>query len=588
LFTTKTQTTQRKFFTFNDAEMKRVVIIGGGITGLAAAHRTLELAAASGEQVDLTLIEASGRLGGIVQSDERDGFLLERGPDAFISEKPEALALARRLGIESRLIETNERDRRSFIVRQGRLLPVPEGFHLLAPSKFWPFIKSDIFSWTGKARMALEMFLPRRNQNGNASSNRASTANPLNDEDSDESLAQFVRRRLGREALERAAQPMVGGIYTADPEQLSLRATMPRFLEMEREHGSLIRALRKQNRSPTVREGSVVDQVSSSTVQASRAVSGTSGARYTLFLTFDRGMQVLTDTLAERISNFKFEISKLESEPVTGDAQPRVSIRVNTRVESLTQKIETDDAATSGATASAATWTIKTDRNETLIADAICLALPSYAAAHLLRDVDAELASELEAIPYASSATINLAYKREDIPHPLNGFGFVVPFIEKRTVMACTFSSVKFAGRAPQDHALLRAFVGGALQPELFDLDDAELLTRVREDLRELLGIERAPLFAEVARWQRSMPQYHVGHLARVKRIEQRLTSLPGFALAGNAYSGLGIPDCIRSGEAAAEKVWSLKSEVRLECINSSPQPTAAKEGVTDGNNQKV
>jgi oxygen-dependent protoporphyrinogen oxidase len=347
---------------------------------------------------------------------------------------------------------------------------------------------------------------------------------------------------------------MVGGIYTADPGQLSLRATMPRFLEMEREHGSLIRALRKQNRSPTVREGSTADRSHTLTVPAN-AGSGTSGARYSLFLTFDRGMQVLTDTLAERLSDLKFEISNLKSEPLTGDAQPRVSIRVNTGVESLARKRESKigDAATRKATASAGAWTIKTDRNETLIADAVCLALPSYVAARLLRDVDAQLASELDGIPYASSATINLAYKREDIPHPLNGFGFVVPFIEKRTLMACTFSSVKFAGRAPQGQALLRAFVGGALQPELFELDESELLARVREDLRELLGIERAPLFAEVARWQRSMPQYHVGHLKRVKRIEQRLASLPGFALAGNAYSGLGIPDCIRSGETAAE-----------------------------------
>jgi oxygen-dependent protoporphyrinogen oxidase len=273
-------------------------------------------------------------------------------------------------------------------------------------------------------------------------------------------------------------------------------------------------------------------------------------------------MQLLTDTLANTISNFKFEISnhesfeisKLKSEPRTGDTQLRTSIRFNTAAKSLS--LARNRIAEGGAVATTdppATWTIRTDDNETLIADAVCLALPSYAAARLLRDVDAQLASELDGISYASSATINLAYKREDIPHPLDGFGFVVPFIEKRTVMACTFSSVKFAGRAPEGHALLRAFVGGALQPELFELDEAELLARVREDLRELLGIEREPLFTEVARWQRSMPQYHVGHLARVKRIDERIASLPGFALAGNAYSGLGIPDCIRSGETAAE-----------------------------------
>ena len=251
--------------------MKRVVIIGGGISGLAAAHRLLERNLESPEKIDLTLLEGSDRLGGIVQTHERDGFLLETGPDSFISEKPAALELARRLGLDSRIIETNSEHRRSFIVRQGRLLPVPEGFHLLAPSRFWPFVKSDIFSWPGKARMALDLLLPRRTMNGNVE---------------DQTLADFVRRRLGREALDRMAQPMVGGIYTADPEQLSLRATMPRFLEMERKHRSVIRALRRTGSSPTVREG-----------------SDTSGARYSLFLSFDRGMQVLTDTLAERISN---------------------------------------------------------------------------------------------------------------------------------------------------------------------------------------------------------------------------------------------------------------------------------------------
>lgn len=499
--------------------MKRVVIIGGGITGLAAAHRILERGQESQKQVDLTLLEAGPRVGGIIQTRERDGFLLESGPDSFISEKPEALELAKRLGLESHLIKTNENHRHSFVVRQGRLLPVPQGFHLLAPSRFWPFVRSEIFSWPGKARMALDLLLPRRNLNGNT------------DTDVDETLAQFVRRRLGREALERMAQPMVGGIYTADPEQLSLRATMPSFLEMERQHRSLIRALRKQGRSPSVREGSAIAQ-------------GTSGARYSLFLSFDRGMQLLTDKLDERILNFKSQISNFQSQIPEDGHLVQTSIRINTAVESLTLEREEGDET--------AKWRVRTNRGETIVADAVCLALPAYVSARLLSGVDAHLASELDGIPYASSATINLAYKREDIPHSLDGFGFVVPFIEKRTVMACTFSSVKFPGRAPQRHVLLRAFVGGALQPEMFDLSQDELLSRVCTDLRDLLGIEQAPLFAEVSKWERSMPQYHVGHLQRVKRIRERVASLPGLSLAGNAYTGLGIPDCIRSGEAAA------------------------------------
>jgi protoporphyrinogen/coproporphyrinogen III oxidase len=494
--------------------MKRIVIIGGGISGLSAAHRILECNQELRAAVHLTLLEAGPRIGGMVQTDERDGFLLERGPDSFLSEKPAALELARRLGLESRLIETNKKHRRSFIVRRGRLLPVPDGFHLLAPAQLWSFLGSGIFSWHGKARMAMDLLIPRRNVNGNP----------------DESLAQFVRRRLGREALERMAQPMIGGIYTADPEKLSLQATMPRFLEMEREHGSLIRALRREGRSPKVREG---------------AKSETSGARYSLFLSFDRGMQLLTDKLGQTISNFKSQIAE-------DGSSPQVSIRVNTAVESLTldNQVTCDDPPK---------WNVRTNDDEILVADAVCLAVPAYVSARLLRNVDAQIAAELDGIPYVSSATINLAYKRDDIPHPLDGFGFVVPFIEKRSLIACTFSNVKFAGRAPEAHVLLRAFAGGALQPEVLGLSEGELISHVRADLRDLLGIERAPMFAEVSQWERSMPQYHVGHVEKVERIRDRVAALPGLVLAGNAYSGPGIPDCIRSGEAAAGELLSAR-----------------------------
>ncbi len=446
--------------------MKRVVIIGGGISGLAAAYRLRELG------VEPTLIEASSRLGGIIETKQRDGFLLERGPDSFISEKPEAVSLAKRLGIESRLIQTNEAQRRSFIVRNGRLRPVPEGFQLLAPSRIWPFLTTDIFSLRGKMRMAADLLLPRENGKD------------------DESLASFVRRRLGREALERMAQPMVGGIYTADPETLSLRATLPRFLDMERHHRSLILAMMRQGQK-----------------------SGTSGPRYSLFLSFDDGMEVLVNALTDVVS----------------------SVRLKTRIEGL--------AYESGV------WRIRAESGETFEADAVCLALPAYVAARLLRDVSAPLAEKLSAIKYASTATINLAYRRAAISHPLDGFGFVVPFIEKRSLLACTFSSVKFSGRAPDDYVLLRAFAGGALQPEVFDDP------RVERDLHELLGINEKPIFTEIAKWERSMPQYEVGHLDRVTAIENEVKKLPGLTLAGNSYRGAGIPDCIRSGEAAAESM---------------------------------
>ena len=461
--------------------INRIVVVGGGISGLAAAHRLIELS----QNNHVTLIEASPRLGGTIQTEHRDGFLLERGPDSFISEKPEALALAKRLGLESQLIQTNEEYRRSFIVRNGRLRRVPEGFQLLAPSQLWPFITSDIFSLAGKARMAADLILPRKSING------------VNDE----SLASFVRRRLGKEALERMAQPMVGGIYTADPETLSLRATLPRFLDMEQKHRSLILAMLRQSRAQK---------------------TGTSGARYSLFLSFDRGMQVLVDNLA----------------------QLKIDVRLNTQAV----KLELDGPA----------WTIATNTGEQFKADAVCLALPAYIAASLLNDTNKDLANKLNQIKYASTATINFGYKRSDINHPLDGFGFVVPFSEKRSLIACTFSSVKFPGRAPDGHVLLRAFAGGALQPEVFALDESELTARVEADLRDLLGINAKPLFTEVAKWERSMPQYEVGHLDRVKEIEDFLSQPPTMALAGNAYRGAGIPDCIRSGETAAETL--LKS----------------------------
>jgi protoporphyrinogen/coproporphyrinogen III oxidase len=484
--------------------MKRVVIIGGGISGLAAAHRLTELAA-NGRPVDITLLEANDRLGGIIQTEQRDGFLLERGPDSFISEKPEALDLARRLGIDNRLIQTNKAYRRSFIVRKGRLRTVPEGFQLLAPSRLGPFVTTDIFSFAGKLRMAADLVIPRATTNGST----------------DESLANFVRRRLGQEALDRMAQPMVGGIYTADPEKLSLRATLPRFLDMERDHRSIILAMRRRGR-----EG----------VGPPERKSGVSGARYSLFLSLDRGMQVLTDELQRRLIGSQ-------------DGYARTKVRLKTRVQSLERV---------GATEGACTWRLRTTHGESLSVDALCLAIPSYAAASLLQGVQSTLSRKLGEIRYASTATINLAYRRADVGHRLDGFGFVVPFIENRSMIACTFSSVKFAARSPEGFVLLRTFVGGALQPEMFLLADEEMVARVKKDLHELLGITGEPLFAAVTKWDNSMPQYEVGHLERVAAIEADLDDLDGLTLAGNSYRGAGIPDCIRSGEAAAEKLFAL------------------------------
>jgi oxygen-dependent protoporphyrinogen oxidase len=458
----------------------RVAVIGGGITGLAAAHRLVELAAAAQRPLDLRLYEGAARAGGVIATERADGYVLELGPDSFLSEKPAALRLCERLDLTDQLVGTQEEFRRTYVVRDGRLHPLPDGFLLMAPTRFWPLITTPLFSWPGKLRMALDLVLPRG-------------------PGGDQSLTDFVTRRLGREALERVAQPLVGGIYTADPATLSLAATMPRFLDMERNQRSVVRAMWTQQRQAAKREGS--------------------GARWSLFLSFDGGLQCLVDALVDRL--------------------PAGSLRCNARVDGLTR-----DA--SGG------WRLADGE----LFDAVVVAAPAPAAAALLRGVDAPLADDLAAIPYASSATVTLAYRREDVPHPLDGFGFVVPHVERRPLLAGTFSSLKYPGRAPDGTVLVRAFVGGALQPELVELSDAALLRSVREELGALIGVRNEPLLSRIARWRQAMPQYQVGHLDRVARIRDRAATL-GLQLAGNAYEGVGIPDCIRSGETAADSLFA-------------------------------
>ncbi len=463
--------------------LQRIIIVGGGITGLAATHRLLERRHTEGSTCEVLLLEAGPRLGGVISTTCRDGFILESGPDTIFTHKPWALDLLKRLELSDRVIGTADGHRRTFVVRGGRLHPLPEGFLLLAPTRIGPFLRSSLLSWPGKARTALDLFLPRGRPGA------------------DESLASFVRRRLGQEALDWLAQPMIGGIYTADPERLSLRATMPQFLQMEAQHRSLILGLRRQQSS------------------IPRDRPSDSGPRYSLFATLDQGLQVLVDALVKRLPE--------------GTARLRCPVAGIAREEKG--------------------WTLRLGDGTNLEANGVILAIPAFQAAAVTRDLDAELAGELKAIPYASSVTINLAYRREEISHPLDGFGFVVPACEGRNIIACSFSSVKFAKRAPAGHVLLRAFAGGALQPEIVEWDDETLLAAVRRDLDELLGIRAAPLWSHVTRHPRSMPQYHVGHLNRLVALEEALTRWPTLKLAGNAYRGVGIPDVIHSGEAAAD-----------------------------------
>ena len=462
----------------------KLVVVGGGITGLAAAHRAVELAAEQGRSLDLTLLEAGDRLGGTIATERRDGFLVECGPDSFLSEKPWALALCRRLGLEDRLVRTDDRFRRTFVVWGGALHPLPEGFQLLAPTRLGPLLASRLFTWPGKLRMALDLVLPRGGE-------------------ADESLGAFVRRRLGREALERVAQPLVAGIYTADPDDLSLAATMPRFKELERRERSVILAMWRAAR------------------KAPADAAGASGARWSLFVTLAEGMDELVRALGARL--------------------PPGSARLKARV--------TDVARADGR------WRVTTQDGDVLAADGVILTPEAHQTARLLRYLDPSLALLLEGIPYASSATVTLAYRRSAIRHPLDGFGFVVPHAEARPIIAGTFSSVKYPGRAPDGHVLLRVFLGGALREAILEQDDERLAEIACEQLRDLLGVGEAPLWTRVARYRKAMPQYHVGHLARVETIELALARHPGLALAGGAYHGVGIADCVRSGEEAAREL---------------------------------
>lgn len=458
-------------------------MIGGGISGLAAAHRLVELDAGA----RLTLFEAGDRLGGAIWTIRRDGFLIDRGPDNFITQLPHATDLCQRLGLADQLLSTDPDRRKAYVTRRGCLHEIPEGFVLMAPSRIWPVVTTPLLSPWGKIRLAMEYFVRRRR------------------DESDESFASFVTRRLGRETYERIVQPLISSIYTADATRLSIGATMPQFVQMERKYGSLIRGARRR----------------AAAQKGAAAEARSSGARYSMFVAPRDGMSSLVDAIAARL--------------------PENCVRLNSPVREIVSR---DDGR----------WDVTAnDRAETF--DAVIVAAPAPRAAEMLRGVDAEMCDDLSRIEMASSAVVSVAYRRGQIGHPLDGFGFVVPIADGRQTLAGSFSSVKYEGRAPDGFELMRVFVGGACQPELADLPDDDLREMVHAELVQLLDVTGEPHLTEITRWRQAMPQYHVGHLDLVSRIEARAAELPNLSLAGNAYRGVGVPQCIRSGEAAAERV---------------------------------
>ena len=487
--------------------IRRVAVIGGGITGLAAAQRLVS----SCDNIEVVIFEASRRLGGIIRTEVADGFLMELGPDSFITNKPAAIKLCEEIGFSSQLIPTDARYRRSLVLRNGKPLPVPDGFMLMAPARPSAILTTPILSLAGKLRLLCEALISRRPN------------------DDDESLASFVRRRFGQQAFERLVQPLVGGIYTADPELLSLKATMPRFLEMEQSHGSVIRATlaqQKIDRGQGFRRGDNDE-------------SSGSGARYGLFATAAGGLSDLVAAIEQALRK-----------------SGRVTMHLGTDV-TFVERTSESEQQTFGRPA----WTIRSRDQQPLGFDAVIVTLPTYAAANILKGaVSSELLTSLNAIKYASNAIVLSGHQVSDFNHPMDAFGLVVPAIEQRKILAVSFSSRKFPGRAPDGQILLRTFVGGAMQPELLANDSDTIQGFVNAELRSIFGMKADPMFSEVITYNNAMPQYHVGHLDRVAAIESLVEKHAGLHLAGSAYHGVGIPDSIASGQAAADRIAPRKS----------------------------
>lgn len=493
--------------------VRQVIIIGGGAAGLAAAYK-VRRAAEAGYDVDCLLLEKGDRLGGKLRTDIISGagggeYVVDGGSDAFVAAKPAVRRVAGMLGIADEIVPAREENKKTLIVKGHRLIEVPDGIMMFAPTKIVPFATTSLYSWPAKFRMALDLVLPRKSRWAPGESAR----------DHDESLESFVVRRMGREALDRLAEPLVGGVHASDPARMSLAATFPNFLEMEQEHGSLILGfLAERKRREEARR---------------RHPAPPGGKPWAFFNSFERGMQRITDALGEAVGP---------------------------------ERIMTGVAASSLDRLADGRWRVELDTGEALEADAVVVATEAWAASDLLAGVDPEAADLLASIPYSSSATVPMAFRAEDCPFDRGWFGILCPLVEKRSVLALTLSSSKWPDRAPGDRVLLRGFIGGPQNQHLMELTDAEMIESVRREMVELLGIEpdAQPVFAEVYRWERAMPQYTLGHLDRVSAIERRLDALTGIALAGGAYHGVGIPNCIESGEAAVTKLfaeWGIVSE---------------------------
>ena len=470
--------------------LRTVVVIGGGISGLSTAYALHERASAAGIQIRCTVVDAAPSWGGKIVTHRVGDLVTEAGPDSFLSQKTAAIELCAKLGLTDQLINTNETSKRACVFSQGRLRELPEGLVVISPNQLGPFLRSGLLSWPGLARMALDLAIPVKRSS------------------SDESLASFFRRRMGRQAFERMLEPLMAGIYGGDAEQMSVQATFPRFVELEQQYGSVIRGMMAARKT------------------GSSAVSA--GPKRTMFVSLKNGLSGLIDALVGRLT------------------EQGVTFRSSTIVDALRVRSHQPGR-----------WKYDIILNDgsALSADSLVLATPAYVSAELVRPLTPIAGGLLDLIPYASTATIAMAYPCAAVAGAAEGFGFVVPRAEGRDLIAATWTSLKWAHRAPADQLLVRCYVGGVGREAILQLDERALVSRVRDELASMCGVTAEPNYVQVNRWMKAMPQYTLGHLERLNQIEAALSRYGGLVLTGTGYRGVGIPDCIRDGAVAADRV---------------------------------
>lgn len=475
----------------------RIVIIGGGISGLSSAFYLQREAERLGKELSLTIVDAAPVFGGKINTLHRDGFVIEKGPDSFLARKLAMYDLAKELGLENELTATNPGAKKTYILHGRKLHPMPPGLVLGVPTEIAPFVKTGLLSWGGKLRALLDLVLPVRKEQG------------------DESLGGFLERRVGTQVMRRIAEPLLAGIYAGDLKKLSLQATFPQFAASERKHGSLIRGM-QHNRKAGAAAGAL----------PAAAKGGT-------FLTFKGGLSTLVNALDEALKG--------------------TERRLGTKVTEIRKSGGLSSPA-DGPAGDGARYEVVLDSGETLPAEKIVMTAPAYNASELLGPLAD--CSELSGVNYVSVANVVMAFEKASFGLDFDGSGFVVPRSEGLHITACTWTSSKWLHTSPEDKVLLRCYVGRAGDEDVVSLPDDELIRTVRKDIKDTMGITAEPIFTEVTRLYRSMPQYPVGHVENMKRLRERLArELPGVWVTGAAFDGVGLPDCIRQGKEAAQRL---------------------------------